>query len=119
MELKDLQLEVTDQDHIWVNGRQFISLRRFHEAVSEAKKICGKYDADVVGALVCKYEPKAPVEKDNMYCCPRCDSRIVNASVCNMFSYKEWSSKNYNYCMKCGQHLDWLSICAEDENDLS
>lgn len=113
--LKDFKLEVRDEDHIWVNDRQFISLRRFQEAVSEAKKICGKYDADVVGSLVCKYEPKAPVEENNMYCCPRCGSRIVNASVCNMFSYKEWSSKNYNYCMKCGQRLDWKAVIEENK----
>lgn len=33
----DEKIEVIDEDHIWVGNKQFVSLRRFQEAVSEAK----------------------------------------------------------------------------------
>ena len=37
-EVKNMKVEIIDDDHIHVNNRQFISLRRFGEARKEAAK---------------------------------------------------------------------------------
>lgn len=31
------KIQFTDKNHAWIDGKQFISLRRFHEAVNEAR----------------------------------------------------------------------------------
>lgn len=33
---KDIIIRFTDDDHVWINSRSFISLRRFQEAVNDA-----------------------------------------------------------------------------------
>lgn len=32
------KVEFYDEDHVWLNGKQFISLRRFGEAMREARE---------------------------------------------------------------------------------
>ena len=35
---KDIIIRFTDDDHVWINSRSFISLRRFQEAVNDARQ---------------------------------------------------------------------------------
>ena len=41
------QVRFTDDDHVWINGKQYISLKRFQEAVKDARsdRKRGKWEA--------------------------------------------------------------------------
>lgn len=37
-EVKNMRVEIADEDHIWVNNKQYISLKRFGDAIKEVAK---------------------------------------------------------------------------------
>lgn len=37
-EVKNMRIEIVDEDHIWVNNKQYISLKRFGDARKEVAK---------------------------------------------------------------------------------
>ena len=37
-EVKNMKVEIVDEDHIWVNNKQYISLKRFGDARKEVAK---------------------------------------------------------------------------------
>lgn len=37
-EVKNMKVEIVDEDHIWVNNKQYISLKRFGDAIKEVAK---------------------------------------------------------------------------------
>lgn len=71
-----------DEDHVWIDGMQYISLRRFQEAVKEAQPKEGYWKKD---------------EKDD---CPPVFRRFRICSVCGAIETSETS-----YCPRCGARM--------------
>jgi hypothetical protein len=78
----DHKVSFCDKDHVWIDGKQYISLRRFQEAVKEAQPKEGYWKKD---------------EKDD---CPPVFRRFRICSVCGAIETSETS-----YCPNCGAKM--------------
>ena len=71
-----------DKDHVWIDGKQYISLRRFQEAVKEAQPKEG-------------YWIEGKIYRDVIECnCSECGQLMTTAASVRM-----------NYCPKCGAKM--------------
>ena len=71
-----------DEDHVWIDGKQYISLRRFHEAVKEAQPKEGHW---IEGGIY----------RDVIECnCSECGQLMTTAATVRM-----------NYCPRCGARM--------------
>ena len=79
-----------DKDHVWIDGKQYISLRRFQEAVKEAQPKEG-------------YWIEGKIYRDVIECnCSECGQLMTTAASVRM-----------NYCPKCGARMKGV----KHEND--
>ena len=71
-----------DKDHVWIDGKQYISLRRFQEAVKEAQPKEGHW---IEGGIY----------RDVVECyCSECGQLMTTAATVRM-----------NYCPRCGARM--------------
>lgn len=71
-----------DKDHVWIDGKQYISLRRFQEAVKEAQPKEGRW---IEGGIY----------RDVIECyCSECGQLMTTAATVRM-----------NYCPRCGARM--------------
>ena len=71
-----------DKDHVWIDGKQYISLRRFQEAVKEAQPEEG-------------YWIEGGIYRDVIECyCSKCGQLMTTAATVRM-----------DYCPRCGRHM--------------
>lgn len=78
----EAKVEFHDKDHVWIDGKQYISLRRFQEAIKEAQPKEGHW---IEGGIY----------RDIIECyCSECGQLMTTAATVRM-----------SYCPRCGAHM--------------